>query len=110
MSIHVGGLSFYDLREQAEHVQKAHNCRIHVEMHLPVRAQFNFAWHVRVVARWFTSTGERVKERGEGGQWPHIDAKTLAGLIMLLLVRLETAIEEEERSEVATAKAQGRLF
>jgi hypothetical protein len=50
------------------------------------------------------------KERGEGSPWPVVDAKTFAGLELLLLHRLERKITDEISDEARTSVLQGRLF
>jgi len=110
MSTYETGVSFWDVRHQAEAVGHLHHCIIHFEMHLPMRAVDAYSWHVRAVARWYGARGETVKERGEGSTWPNVDAKTFAGLEFLLLARLERKIEDEERDAARQALLQGGLF
>jgi len=109
MSRYENGVSFYDVREQAHAIGAMHHCIVHFEMHLPMRHNSEVIWHVRAVARWYDERGKVMKERGEGSVWPHVDAKTFAGLEYLILSRLERKIEDEERDEAANALSQGRL-
>lgn len=110
MSSNERGISFWDVRANAEAVGYLHHCIIHYEMHLPMRSQDRFSWHVRCVARWYDEKGKCCRERAEGTTWPCIEAKTFAALEFLLLHRLERKIEDEERDEANAALAQGRLF
>ena len=110
MSRTEGGVSFWDTRAQAEEVGRLYHCIVHFEMHLPMRSNFDHSWYVRAVARWFDEKGRVVKERGEGAQWPNVDASTFSGLEMLLLARLERKITDEVSDEARAARLQGRLF
>jgi hypothetical protein len=110
MSSHEGGVSFWDVRHQAEMVGHLYNCIVHFEMHLPMRANQNHSWQVRAVARWFDARGRTIKERGEGAAWPNGDAKTFSGLEFLLLARLERKIADEVRDEARLQTSPGRLF
>lgn len=110
MSRYENGVSFWDVRHQAEAVGFLHHCIIHYEMHLPMRANQKATWQVRCVARWYDEKGSMTKERGEGAPWPCNDAKTFAGLEFLLLSRLERKIEDELRDAELTAIRARRAF
>lgn len=109
MSSREAGVSFFDVRDWANQTAFAHHCFIHFEMHVPQAKNAHIAWHVRCVARWLDAKGKVVKERGESGQWPTNDAKTFAGLELLLLSRLERKLEQEEMDAQRAALAQPRL-
>lgn len=110
MSRNEGGISFWDVRAQAEEVGHLYHCIIHVEMHLPMRKNTQCSWLVRAVARWYDEKGNVCKERGESANWPNVDAKTFAGLELLLLMRLERKIEAETFDAARAAQSQGSFF
>lgn len=110
MSSYEGGVSFWDVRQQAEALGHLYQCIISFEMHLPMRHVDAYIWHVRAVARWYGDKAVIVKERGEGGTWPCVDAKTFAGLELLLLARLERKLQDEVRDEARQEVFFGGAF
>jgi len=104
------GISFWDVREQADALGHLFHCIVHFELHLPMRRNTAVAWQVRCVARWYDVQGRVMRERGEGADWPNIDSKTFAGLEFLLIRRLERKLTDELIDEERAAADQQRLF
>jgi len=94
MSRYENGVSFWDTRYLAEELARSNGCFISFQLDLPMRRVDWIAWQVRVVARWYDEKGKQELELGESAPWPNPDAKTFAGLELLLLVRLERKIAD----------------
>jgi hypothetical protein len=105
-----GGVSFWDTRIAAEELGRLYHCLVHFELHLPMRRSLDHSWQVRAIARWYDERGKVSRERGEGSPWPTTEAKTFAGLELLLLHRLERKITDEIADEARSSVLQGRLF
>ncbi len=105
MSFENSGVSWRDVSCALNSVSKAHSCRIHITMGLPIRLDVGKVWDIRIAALRGAPGGGWHEFLGRSCAWPSTDHTTMTGLMLWLVYELERGLEEQARRELLALRA-----
>jgi len=90
------GISFYDCSDYIRRIRSTYSGSCEVLLYVPMRSDSRYALDVRVRFIRESSGGDGARyERGVSGAFPSVRARTMAGLVLQLLMELDNKLEEE---------------